>query len=65
MSTLLYIKLSAVMALEYAVWGAWMPVLGGEIAGAVAFQRQTDGVDIRHFASCVHYFAFDFRADCG
>jgi len=42
MSTLLYIKLSAVMALEYAVWGAWMPVLAARLLGPLKFSgKQT------------------------
>jgi nucleoside transporter len=43
MSTLLYIKLSAVMALEYAVWGAWMPVLAARLLGPLKFSGKQTG----------------------
>jgi nucleoside transporter len=43
MSTLLYIKLSAVMALEYAVWGAWMPVLAARLLGPLRFSGKQTG----------------------
>jgi len=33
MSTALYLRLSALMFLEYAVWGAWMPVLAARLLG--------------------------------
>ena len=33
MSWSLYIRLSAMMFLEYAVWGAWMPVMGPRLLG--------------------------------
>jgi len=33
MSTTLYLQLSALMFLEYAVWGAWMPVLAARLLG--------------------------------
>ena len=43
MNTLLYIKLSAVMALEYAVWGAWMPVLAARLLGPLKFSGKQTG----------------------
>jgi nucleoside transporter len=43
MDTLLYIKLSAVMALEYAVWGAWMPVLAARLLGPLKFSGKQTG----------------------
>jgi nucleoside transporter len=43
MSALLYIKLSAVMALEYAVWGAWMPVLAARLLGPLKFSGKQTG----------------------
>jgi len=43
MSTLLYIKLSAVMSLEYAVWGAWMPVLAARLLGPLKFSGKQTG----------------------
>ncbi|MGA2679030.1 MAG: MFS transporter [Sedimentisphaerales bacterium] len=43
MSTLLYIKLSVVMALEYAVWGAWMPVLAARLLGPLRFSGKQTG----------------------
>jgi hypothetical protein len=33
MSTTLYLQLSALMFLEYAVWGAWLPVLAARLLG--------------------------------
>jgi nucleoside transporter len=43
MDMLLYIKLSAVMALEYAVWGAWMPVLAARLLGPLKFSGKQTG----------------------
>ena len=43
MDTLLYIKLSAVMALEYAVWGAWLPVLAARLLGPLKFSGKQTG----------------------
>jgi nucleoside transporter len=43
MDTLLYVKLSAVMALEYAVWGAWMPVLAARLLGPLKFSGKQTG----------------------
>jgi MFS family permease len=39
----LYIKLSAVMSLEYAVWGAWMPVLAARLLGPLRFSGKQTG----------------------
>jgi nucleoside transporter len=43
MDALLYVKLSAVMALEYAVWGAWMPVLAARLLGPLKFSGKQTG----------------------
>ena len=43
MNALLYVKLSAVMALEYAVWGAWMPVLAARLLGPLKFSGKQTG----------------------
>ena len=43
MNTSLYIKLSAVMGLEYAVWGAWMPVLAARLLGQLKFSGKQTG----------------------
>jgi MFS family permease len=43
MNTSLYIKLSAVMGLEYAVWGAWMPVLAVRLLGPLKFSGKQTG----------------------
>jgi len=42
MSWALYTKLSAMMFMEYAVWGAWMPVLAARLLGPLKMSgRQT------------------------
>lgn len=43
MDVSLYIKLSAVMGLEYAVWGAWMPVLAARLLGPLKFSGKQTG----------------------
>ena len=43
MSVSLYIRLSAVMGLEYAVWGAWMPVLAARLLGPLKFSGKQTG----------------------
>jgi nucleoside transporter len=43
MSMSLYIKLSAVMSLEYAVWGAWLPVLASRLLGPLKFSGKQTG----------------------
>ena len=39
----LYIRLSAIMALEYAVWGAWMPVLAVRLLGPLKMNGKQTG----------------------
>jgi MFS family permease len=39
----LYIKLSAMMFLEYAVWGAWYPVLAARLLGPLKFSGKQTG----------------------
>ncbi len=43
MSTSLYIKLSIVMALKFAVWGAWLPVLAARLLGPLKFSGKQTG----------------------
>ncbi len=43
MDTALYIKLSLVMGLEYAIWGAWMPVLAARLLGPLKFSGKQTG----------------------
>jgi nucleoside transporter len=43
MSASLYIKLSLVMSLEYAVWGAWLPVLAARLLGPLKFNGKQTG----------------------
>jgi MFS family permease len=43
MNMSLYIKLSAVMGLEYAVWGAWMSVLAARLLGPLRFSGKQTG----------------------
>jgi MFS family permease len=43
MNVSLYIKLSAVMGLEFAVWGAWMPVLAARLLGPLRFSAKQTG----------------------
>lgn len=43
MSASLYIKLSFVMALEFAVWGAWLPVLAARLLGPLKFSAKQTG----------------------
>jgi MFS family permease len=38
-----YIRLSAIMALEYAVWGAWMPVLAVRLLGPLKMTGKQTG----------------------
>jgi len=52
-----YIALSVVMFLEYAVWGAWAPVLAAAVARAVEDDRQADRLGLRDVADRVHHFA--------
>jgi nucleoside transporter len=39
----LYIKLSAMMFLEYAIWGAWSPVLAARLLGPLKFSGKQTG----------------------
>ena len=39
----LYVKLSAMMFLEYAIWGAWYPVLATRLLGPLKFTGKQTG----------------------
>ena len=39
----LYLKLSAMMFLEYAIWGAWYPVLAARLLGPLKFSAKQTG----------------------
>ena len=43
MNISLYIKLSLVMGLEFAVWGAWLPVLAARLLGPLKFSGKQTG----------------------
>src|SRR5512136_2439472 len=43
MNTTLYLQLSALMFLEYAVWGAWMPVLAARLLGPLQMNGKQTG----------------------
>jgi nucleoside transporter len=43
MDTSLYVKLSALMFLEFAVWGAWYPVLATRLLGPLKFSGKQTG----------------------
>lgn len=43
MDSALYWKLSALMALEFAVWGAWYPVLATRLLGPLKFSARQTG----------------------
>jgi len=43
MDSLLYLKISAVMFLEFAVWGAWYPVLAARLLGPLKFSGKQTG----------------------
>lgn len=43
MDDLLYVKLSALMFMEYAVWGAWMPVLATRLLGPLKMSGKQTG----------------------
>ncbi len=43
MDTGLYVKLSALMFLEFAVWGAWYPVLAARLLGPLKFSGKQTG----------------------
>ena len=40
---ILYVKLSAMMFMEYAVWGAWMPVLAARLLGPLKMTGKQTG----------------------
>ncbi len=40
---LLYVKLSALMFMEYAVWGAWMPILAARLLGPLKMTGKQTG----------------------
>src|SRR5512135_739986 len=43
MDSTLYLKLSALMFLEYAIWGAWYPVLAARLLGPLKFNGKQTG----------------------
>ena len=43
MTTPLYLKLSALMFMQYAVWGAWMPVLAARLLGPLQMTGKQTG----------------------
>lgn len=43
MDSALYWKLSALMALEFAIWGAWYPVLAARLLGPLKFSGKQTG----------------------
>ena len=43
MDTTLYLQLSALMFMEYAVWGAWMPVLAARLLGPLKMTGKQTG----------------------
>jgi len=43
MDSTLYLKLSALMFLEFAVWGAWYPVLAARLLGPLKFSGKQTG----------------------
>ena len=43
MDPVLYIKLSVMMFLQFAVWGAWMPVLAGRLLGPLKMTGKQTG----------------------
>jgi MFS family permease len=43
MDSVLYLKLSAMMFLEFAVWGAWYPVLAARLRGPLKFSGKQTG----------------------
>ena len=43
MSTQLYLSLSIMMFLEYAIWGAWAPVLAARLLGPLKFSGKQTG----------------------
>jgi nucleoside transporter len=50
----LYVQLSVMMGLEYAVWGAWSPVLAARCLGPLKFSgRQTGWIYGTLFLACI------------
>lgn len=43
MDSTLYLKLSALMFLEYAIWGAWYPILAARLLGPLKFSGKQTG----------------------
>ena len=43
MNTILYVKVSALMFMEYAVWAAWMPVLAARLLGPLQMTGKQTG----------------------
>ena len=43
MSWQLYVSLSVLMFLEYAIWGAWAPVLAARLLGPLKFSGKKTG----------------------
>jgi nucleoside transporter len=43
MDTMLYVKLSLMMALQYAIWGAWAPVLAARLLGPLKMTGKQTG----------------------
>lgn len=43
MDSVLYLKLSAMMFLEFAIWGAWYPVLAARLLGPLGFSGKQTG----------------------
>ena len=43
MSMEMYLQLSALMFMEYAVWGAWMPVLATRLLGPLQMTGKQTG----------------------
>jgi MFS family permease len=43
MNTILYLKVSALMFMEYAVWAAWMPVLAARLLGPLQMSGKQTG----------------------
>ena len=59
----LYLSLSGMMFLQFAVWGAWSPVLCGPASGSAQDERQTDRMDLRYGLPGLHHLADDRRPD--
>ncbi len=43
MKTVLYIQLAAMMFLQFAIWGAWMPVLATRLLGPLKMSGKQVG----------------------